>query len=572
MAGNSISTSVLDAEDSRPLANLDFEELAADGGSLGIVLSYLEKQHRIIMDALTYQDEMLRSINHRVEREGSTVPALPEFRFHAMSSGLTNGLGTGSAGSAGSNAVKASKDSAKLRSPGEHSVAASLFTSYSQDDLMLRLGASQAVSPVRSQGQDPTRTKGPTETLVQRITRHVAFDIFFGAVVVTNAIFIGIDVGFHVGQSESRDVSFKVIQYVYTLAFTVEIFFRIGAEWHDGWTCRGEDRAWNCFDLFIVMVAWFEVSIDVIHATTDTQMDSIAGVIRVLRFVMALRTLVTSILSTLKALFWALLLLFLIIYIFALLFTQAVDEFIFKENKIDQLTPEEASASDQYFGTLFHSMLTLFMSIAGGVSWEDAIAPLMAISTVWLLAFLFYVSFTYFAVLNVVTGVFCQSAIESAQQDRAAVVQSMLENKEAHLSKMRAVFSEIRENSPSNAEGDEAITFAMLEEKINSPTVQQLLETLGLDVWDAWSFFKLLDTDGGGSIELEEFFMGCLRLGGNARGLELGKVLQDQQWLIRSQGKFQNFVEMELSQINEALNFILATNSRESREPQTKDL
>lgn len=297
-----------------------------------------------------------------------------------------------------------------------------------------------------------------------------------------------------------------------------------------------------------------------------------AQVIRVLRFVMALRTLVTSILSTLKALFWALLLLFLIIYIFALLFTQAVDEFIFKENKIDQLTPEEASASDQYFGTLFHSMLTLFMSIAGGVSWEDAIVPLMAISTVWLLAFLFYVSFTYFAVLNVVTGVFCQSAIESAQQDHAAVVQSMLENKEAHLSKMRAVFSEIRENSPSNAEGDEAITFAMLEEKINSPTVQQLLETLGLDVWDAWSFFKLLDTDGGGSIELEEFFMGCLRLGGNARGLELGKVLQDQQWLIRSQGKFQNFVEMELSQINEALNFILTTNPRESREAQTKDL
>eukprot|EP00438_Fugacium_kawagutii_P024656 Skav213935 [mRNA] locus=scaffold2679:143658:153612:- [translate_table: standard] len=48
-----------------------------------------------------------------------------------------------------------------------------------------------------------------------------------------------------------------------------------------------------------------------------------------------------------------------------------------------------------------------------------------------------------------------------------------------------------------------------------------------LDVWDAWSFFKLLDTDGGGSIELEEFFLGCLRLGGNARGLELGKVLQD---------------------------------------------
>ena len=31
------------------------------------------------------------------------------------------------------------------------------------------------------------------------------------------------------------------------------------------------------------------------------------------------------------------------------------------------------------------------------------------------------------------TGVFCQSAVESAQNDHANVVQSMLANKEAHV-------------------------------------------------------------------------------------------------------------------------------------------
>ena len=51
-----------------------------------------------------------------------------------------------------------------------------------------------------------------------------------------------------------------------------------------------------------------------------------------------------------------------------------------------------------------------------------------------------------------------------------------MEFRQAHLTKMRAVFSEIRENCGSD---DESITFAMLEEKINEPTVQQLLETLG---------------------------------------------------------------------------------------------
>ena len=53
----------------------------------------------------------------------------------------------------------------------------------------------------------------------------------------------------------------KVFQYVYTVAFTVEILFRLVAEWQGGWTCQGEDRAWNLFDLFIVIVAWFEASL-----------------------------------------------------------------------------------------------------------------------------------------------------------------------------------------------------------------------------------------------------------------------------------------------------------------------
>ena len=52
-----------------------------------------------------------------------------------------------------------------------------------------------------------------------------------------------------------------MIQYVYTLFFTVEILFRFGAEWQGGWKCSGEDCGWNVFDLFIVVVAWVEASL-----------------------------------------------------------------------------------------------------------------------------------------------------------------------------------------------------------------------------------------------------------------------------------------------------------------------
>ncbi|CAE7237714.1 unnamed protein product, partial [Symbiodinium pilosum] len=88
------------------------------------------------------------------------------------------------------------------------------------------------------------------------------------------------------------------------------------------------------------------------------------------------------------------------------------------------------------------------------VSWEEVLEPLEHISLLWVIVFLFYVQFTYFAVLNVLTGVFCQSAVESAQNDHANVVQSMLANKEAHVEKIRALFSKL------GAEEEGIITYA----------------------------------------------------------------------------------------------------------------
>ena len=125
---------------------------------------------------------------------------------------------------------------------------------------------------------------------------------------------------------------------------------------------------------------------------------NVVQVMRVFRFVMALRTLVTSIFHTLKALLWALILLFLIVYVFSVIFASAVNEALSVPHL---LLPEREAQARRYFGSLVETMLTLFMSIAGGVSWEEVIAPLRAVSEVWGVAFLVFFSFTYFAVMNV---------------------------------------------------------------------------------------------------------------------------------------------------------------------------
>ena len=64
-----------------------------------------------------------------------------------------------------------------------------------------------------------------------------------------------------------------------------------------------------------------------------------------------------SILHTVKALFWALLLLGLIVYVFAILFSQAVYDYV--SDPANPALPEEAQeAAVRYFGTLIRSLGT----------------------------------------------------------------------------------------------------------------------------------------------------------------------------------------------------------------------
>ncbi|CAJ1353724.1 unnamed protein product [Effrenium voratum] len=247
-------------------------------------------------------------------------------------------------------------------------------------------------------------------------------------------------------------------------------------------------------------------------------------------------------------------------YVFAVLFTQVVNDIIAEGEVV--LSPAESELALNYFGSLTDSMLTLFLCISGGVSWELVLKPLRTLSGALVACLLIYVFFTYFCVLNVVTAVFCQSAIESAQNDQLTVIQAMLLNKEQHIqTKIQELFEKL------GADESGVITLKIFQEHVNSPVVRAWFEALGLDVWDAMSFFKLLDSDGGGSVDVEEFFMGCLRFRGQARAMDVGKVIQDQASLMRQTGRFQHLMEVELRRLRRELRSLRGDGPKDQWEP-----
>jgi len=394
--------------------------------------------------------------------------------------------------------------------------------------------------------------------IIRRIVRNNTFAMLCALVVIINSIFIGIEVQLSLDHPQ-LPIAVNVIQYCFAGFFVVELLMRIVADGKN-FFC-GEDWKWSWLDLFVVATSVWEILADVLYNAFQiegtsglkalrimriTRIMKVMRLMRVFRFILAFRTLIASISDTLKSLFWALMLLAVIVYVFAVLFTQAVNDYIQDPNS-PPLPEREQLAAQRYFASLGDTMLSLFMAIANGVSWHELVAPLRNISIVWVLLFLFYIFFTYFAVLNVVTAVFCQTAVESAQNDHASMVHSVLKHKQAHLDKLRQLFQTL---------GDEAtgvITFKMLEEKMNTPEVRAYFEVLGLDVWDAWSFFKLLDLDQRGDVEIEQFLMGCLRLRGNAKSIDLCKLIHDQAWLLKQQSQFHVSTEKELRRLRKEI-------------------
>ncbi|CAK9035211.1 Voltage-dependent T-type calcium channel subunit alpha-1H (Voltage-gated calcium channel subunit alpha Cav3.2) [Durusdinium trenchii] len=516
------------------------------------ITNILKIQHAEVMQRLDQQDRTLRELR---DVNGAGIRHRPSVK-------------------SGRGSINKDKKSVHLDIPKvkqKSTFTPKLFSSLTAVDLKLKAGAADVDAEATKAKKDAmvtdrTQSINQPRSWLHQTVHSPFFDLCFATAILVNTVFIGAEVELS-QPGVVEHLWIQVTRYFFSGLFTLELFMRLAADGCCGFFCA-EDSRWNMLDIFIVLSSWWEIGLELLYITsTDSAggMDNVVGltglralrilritrlvklarVARILRFVMALRTLTQSIIYTLKSLIWAIFLLFLIVYIFGILFLQALKDY--ESDPHVSLTDEELAAKDLYFRSLWISMLSLFMSIAGGVSWGQLLLPLHAISTVWIWVFLCYISFTYFAVLNVVTGVFCQSAIDSAQSDHDAVLQSILANKQAHIEKIRYLFNEI------DAEEVGVITYQMFQDKVGTKEVQTYFESIDLDIWDAWSFFKLLDLDSGGAIEVEEFLMGCLRLRGNARAMDMAKLCHDQAWLIRNQSRFWNFVEEELIRTRQRL-------------------
>ncbi|CAE7466719.1 unnamed protein product [Symbiodinium pilosum] len=158
------------------------------------------------------------------------------------------------------------------------------------------------------------------------------------------------------------------------------------------------------------------------------------------------------------------------------------------------------------------------MSISGGLSWDDAMRPLRQVSSLALALVILYIVIAVFAVLNVVTGVFCNTAIESASADKEVATIKQARKRAAQIDQLKDIFKELDHSGSNN------ISLQDMEEAIDTKRLSHFLDSIGISTDDVWTFFMLLDRDENGLLDIEEFVSGCMQLNGPAKSLQLAKM------------------------------------------------
>lgn len=148
--------------------------------------------------------------------------------------------------------------------------------------------------------------------------------------------------------------------------------------------------------------------------------------------------------------------------------------------------------------------------------------------------FTFYIIFVVFGVLNVLTGVFLESATEFLDKD--LVIQAQMMRADQFVSEMNNFFKEFDTDDVGQ------ISWSQFEACMDNEEVLAYLASHQLEIQDAYTLFQLLDRDGQQHIDINKFIQGCLRLKGAARSIDSALMLREQDRLKSRMLKLQDYI------------------------------
>jgi len=409
----------------------------------------------------------------------------------------------------------------------------------------------EALLPVANREETRTLVRGHTmgkhggpncfQAIAQPMVESGVFSRVIGSAIILNAMLIGLHCHWQVTSlMQERAIPtiqqtlFEVAERYFLALFGLEMILRTVAEQGD-FFC-GANKWWNLFDFLALLSMVMEVThlytfdggwLTHFSALRVVQLFRAARIIRIFRFIRQLRFMLFSVLSCLASMSWAMLLMGLWIFLFALFIEDTIQQHLEMQDNlgiIGQNKPQHEKLMTDWNG-MGSAMRSILYSITGGQSWGELVDVFWEINPPAAFAYVAFMIITVFGLLNVLVAIFVEEAHAIMSWDTELVLESMADKKSQLLRMIGELYDEM-DPEGLNAIRPEAFTAAVDEERVQSYFLH-----LQIDYTNADLLFSMLDENCDGIIDRVEFVEGCMRMHGEAKSTEAMALLLENKEL-----------------------------------------
>jgi len=334
---------------------------------------------------------------------------------------------------------------------------------------------------------------------------------------------------------------FSILEFVFLAWMITEVLINGYAQKKDFFL--GRDWAWNMFDVFVIILSigfqlFNDSSVTWLRVARVFRFGKILRAFRVFKFLRGIRSMIISMTGSFLQLVSAILIMCLFMFTIALVLMQGIgDETgpegllhgvvdlpatnnrslnVFRPLEGDDTLVQQVSLM---YGSIERTMMTLFMTVSGGLEWREAARPIAQVGWFYGLLWVAYIAFMVFGMLNVLTGIFVDAAIQAMMNDRDNLIQTQLEERNSLINTIRGVFQ------ASDSDHSGFITKKEFSALLKNAELVTYLEAIGIDSTEAQGLFRLLDDDSSGKVSIDEFVSGFLRLKGGAKAVDMVMLL-----------------------------------------------
>merc|ERR1712232_409685 len=139
--------------------------------------------------------------------------------------------------------------------------------------------------------------------------------------------------------------------------------------------------------------------------------------------------------------------------------------------------------------------------------------------------FLAYMLFTTVGLLNILTGIFVNVAIQLSAMNREIAIDEAIANRDSIVKEIVELFVE------ADVDGSGSLSWREFQNFVQDERIKAFFMALELDMSSLSTIFELLDTSGDGRLEALEFVEGCIKLRGGARKVDV-TLLQNENTIV----------------------------------------